>query len=235
MDRSTSPWRALEGAPGAATEPDRETGRRGLRWPLVGGAVAAFGFGLAALALVVSGPTPAAIVGVGVDPIAAIDPSSQSAAPGSSGRAAISPPAAIVVHVSGAVRRPGIVHLQNGARVADAIEAAGGVGPRVDAARFDRDINLAAPVGDGDHIVVPSRDDAPAGSSSAPAASSGRIDLNHASAEALDALPGIGPATAAKIIAGREERPYRTLDELVSRKILGQATLTRIRDLVELR
>jgi competence protein ComEA len=121
--------------------------------------------------------------------------------------------------------------------VADAIEAAGGLGPRVDATRVDRELNLAAPVADGDHIVVPSRDDAAAsgGHEATAAPSSGRVDLNHATPEALDALPGIGPVTAAKIVAARSERPFRTLDELVSRKVLGQATLTKIRELVELR
>jgi competence protein ComEA len=226
MDRSASPWHALDGGM-APPKPDREHGSAPARWPIVGAIAVAVGLTLVALGLVASGPRPAAVVGVGADPIAAVETRAPAASPS---------PAPIVVHVAGAVRRPGIVHLPTGARVADAIDAAGGLGPRVDAARVDRELNLAAVVADGDHIVVPSRDDPAAAVGASPAASaSGKVDLNHASAEALDGLPGIGPVTAAKIIAARQERPFATLDELVSRKVLGQATLAKIRDLVELR
>jgi competence protein ComEA len=232
MDRSASPWHALDGGAGTP-DPDNRRDHAPVRWPVVGVVVAALGLALVALGLVITGPQPTAVVGVGVDPIAAVQ--ARGPSPSSSPAAA-----QLVVHVSGAVRRPGIVRLPAGSRVADAIDAAGGLGPRVDAGRFDRELNLAAIVADGDHIIVPSRDDpgAAAGAGSSPAASGsggGKIDLNHASAEALDSLPGIGPVTAAKIIAAREERPFTSLDELVSRKVLGQATLAKIRDLAELR
>jgi competence protein ComEA len=233
MDRTSSPWRTLE----ATQEPDPApaVGRAaGLRLPIIGTLAAAIGISLVAVAIVASGPRPSAVVGADVAAVADV---ARSAAP------ATPPQAQIVVHVAGAVRRPGLVRLPPGSRVADAIEAAGGLGPRVDGARVDRELNLAAPVADGDHIVVPSRDDpataaGEAGSratGSPGTAPAGKVDLNHAGAEALDALPGIGPATAAKIIAARQERAFRSLDELVSRKVLGEATLTKIRGLVELR
>jgi competence protein ComEA len=134
----------------------------------------------------------------------------------------------------GGVARPGIYRLAAGARVGDAIAAAGGFGPRVDADRVAAQLNLAAPLRDGDRVVVPSRDDAAAvaGDGSGPRSSPGLVDLNHATAEELDALPGIGPATAAKIIAARAEAPFRTVDELRSRGLVGQKTFDKLKSLV---
>jgi competence protein ComEA len=151
----------------------------------------------------------------------------------------------VVVEVGGAVARPGVYRLPAGARVADAIAAAGGFGSRVDVEVADRALNLAAVVRDGDEIHVPARGEAPppaaagggpdsggAGGGTGGATAGGLIDLNRATAEQLDTLPGIGPATAAKIIVAREERPFASLEDVGSRKVVGAATLEKIRALV---
>jgi competence protein ComEA len=145
----------------------------------------------------------------------------------------------LVVAVAGAVVRPGVYHLPAGSRVGDAIEAAGGFGVSVDAAAVDRGLNLAAVVRDGDKIRVPARGEAAAGvaapgsdGAGASRTGGGLVDLNTADAAALDALPGVGPATAAKIIAARDERPFATVDDLLARKVVGAATLEKLRALV---
>jgi competence protein ComEA len=106
----------------------------------------------------------------------------------------------------------------------------------VDAALADRQLNLAAAVRDGDEIHVPARGEVAAGgggnNGGTSAATSGVIDLNTATAEALDTLPGVGPATAAKIIAAREEQRFASIDDLGTRKVVGPATLEKIRALV---
>jgi competence protein ComEA len=148
----------------------------------------------------------------------------------------------IVVDVVGAVVRPGVYHLAIGSRVGDAITAAGGFGPRVDAAAVGVQINLAAPLKDGEQVRVPSRDDgAPsAGSGGSPGAggSAGRgssdslVDLNSATETELDALPGIGPVTAGKIIEARAKAPFKAVDDLRTRGLVGQKTFDQIKALV---
>jgi competence protein ComEA len=136
-----------------------------------------------------------------------------------------------------------VIQLAAGSRVADAIGAAGGYGPRVDAERAGRELNLAAELHDGDRIVVPSRDD-PAPRTGAQASGSGGgsdgtagglVDLNTATATELDALPGVGPVTAQKIIDARAEKPFATVDELRDRKVVGASTFEKLRDLVTVR
>jgi competence protein ComEA len=146
------------------------------------------------------------------------------------------------VDVQGAVVRPGIVHLPSGSRIADAIAAAGGYGPRVAADRVGQMLNLAALLKDGDQVIVPSRDDpaaGPAATGGGPTATgsggSGPVDLNRATAAELDGLPGIGPVTATKIIAARDEQAFSSVDDLRTRKILGQATFDKIKSLVVVR
>jgi competence protein ComEA len=143
---------------------------------------------------------------------------------------------ALVVDVAGAVRSPGLFRLPAGARVGDAISAAGGFGPAVDTAAVSAGLNLAATLSDGQKIVVPARGaatTAPSGGSTAGnPAGSALVDVNHASQAELEALPGIGPATAQKIIAARAEHPFATAHELLDRKLVGNATWEKIRDLV---
>lgn len=242
MDRSVTPWRVLDAEAETAPAGTGRAERTGSgettpwrTWPVLGGLAIALGLVGVAAAVVMSGPSPVATI-----------ETDQAAAAATGGGGAASPSAApattIVVHVAGAVRRPGLVTLSDGARVADAIDAAGGLGPRVDPARLSAELNLAARVADGERVVVPSRDDPTPvavgggpGPAAGGAAASGPVDLNRATASELDALPGIGPATSAKIIAAREEQPFRTVDELLERKVVGKATLAKIRDLVVIR
>jgi competence protein ComEA len=141
------------------------------------------------------------------------------------------------VDVAGAVARPGIYHLPAGSRIADALTAAGGFGPRVDAAGASR-LNLAAPVRDGDQVLVPSRDDPRSAASppipggSAGKANTGPVNLNTATEAELDALPGIGPVTVAKIVASRTAGPFTSVADLRTRKLVTDATFAKLSGLV---
>lgn len=133
--------------------------------------------------------------------------------------------AKLVVDVAGRVRRPGIVTLPAGSRVHEAIEAAGGFKGRVDTTG----LNLARVLADGEQVLV--------GASPAPAAAGGEkaavVNLNSADLVALDALPGVGPVTAEAIVSWREENgPFRSVDDLLDVKGIGEATLAELRDLV---
>ena len=206
---------------------------------VVGVAIVAVVVAVAALYLFLTAPHPVTLI------------------PGDTGDAIGSPLASLdaarvgpTVEVAGAVIHPGVYRLPAGARVADALAAAGGYSPRVDASLAGRALNLAHVVADGDQVRVPSRDDpasagtptsvTPGGTSggggTSPGAgaggASGPIDLNTATAEQLDTLPGVGPVTAAKIIASRQSGPFRTVKDLQTRKLVGAATFEKLRALV---
>lgn len=146
----------------------------------------------------------------------------------------------VIVHVAGAVARPGVVSLSAGARVVDAIDAAGG--PRADA-DLDR-LNLAAPVADGDRVLVARVGDPPtpslptggardADDPAGAAGTIGPIDLNTATLADLEELPGIGPTLAAAIIAERDRRGgFGSVDDLRSVRGIGEARFADLRDLV---
>ena len=136
-------------------------------------------------------------------------------------------PARLLVHVVGAVRHPGVYQLADGARARDAVAAAGGATHR---AALDG-LNLAARVADGEQVVVPVRGRArPVGAPAVP----GRpaiVRLNEADAAALDALPGVGPATAQRIVAWREQHgPFATVDGLLDVPGIGEAKLAAMRE-----
>lgn len=139
-------------------------------------------------------------------------------------------PADVVVHVAGAVVAPGVYELEPGTRVIDAVTAAGGVTPDAD---LDR-VNLAAPVVDGARIYIPRIGEAVVEAvGSGGTTSAGPVDLNTASADELDALPGIGPATAAAIIEHRDRHgPFRSVEDLLDVPGIGEAKLAALRDLV---
>lgn len=230
----TSPWRVFDGSDeraqaarsavgGPGSPPSRGTDRS--EWFLVAIGAGFVVLAVAAFSLVGASEPSVAVTVDGADPADVISaPDAEE----------------IVVAVSGAVAQPGVVRLPKGSRIADAISAAGGFGPRVDAARVERELNLAARLADGEHVHVPSRDDPPespagTGSSGDREPPAGRLDPNTATAAELEALPGIGPVTAAKIIAAREEAAFRSIDELRTRKLIGPATFEKIRDLVTVR
>lgn len=152
-----------------------------------------------------------------------------------------SPPATtIVVDVQGAVAAPGIRELPPGSRVADAIAAAGGFGADADLAAAAA-INLAEPLVDGGQIRVPRIGDAASAASAAPPVGGGTgasgdgggglVNLNTATPEQLEALPGIGPVTVQKIVAAREEQPFASLDDAVQRGVINRGQLEDIEGL----
>jgi competence protein ComEA len=162
--------------------------------------------------------------GAGVaDPFAT---AAQSSAPTATSR--------LVVDVEGAVLHPGILELPPGSRVADAVAAAGGYSERADLQAAAAQVNLAALVRDGQQIMVPATGGPAASGASGGGGASGLVDLNSASPDALDALPGIGPVTVQKIVAARTDKPFGTLQELITRKVLTSGQLDKIRDLVTL-
>ena len=139
-------------------------------------------------------------------------------------------PSFVYVDVGGAVLRPGVVRLSSGTRVGDAIAAAGGAAPEADLSVLNR----AALLRDGARVYVPRIGETPpAGSLGSDVEKS--IDLNHASAAELESLPGIGPATAARIIRSRDAHPFAKLEDLQTRGLVTARVLADIRDLLTLR
>lgn len=151
------------------------------------------------------------------------------------------PPALICVHVDGCVARPGIVYVEEGSRVADAVEAAGGMTAEASSAGM----NLARVLADGEQVLVQgaaaadaavqgaSGTSAAGASATSPAASSGKVNINTATAADLQALSGIGPSKAQKIVDHREASgPFKSVDGLLDVSGIGEKTLESIRDQV---
>ncbi len=146
------------------------------------------------------------------------------------------------VYVVGAVKQPGVYRLDGDARVADAVDAAGGFTRKADEAG----INLARPVVDGEQITVPVKGEGAEGGSSSSAVAAyvespvetgimpdGRVNVNSATAEELQSLPGIGEATAAKIVASREaEGAFASPEDLTRVSGIGEKKLAAIIDLI---
>jgi competence protein ComEA len=161
-------------------------------------------------------PVPLAVAPIHVSP--ASSSARPRAAPG------------LVVDVEGAVRRPGLVRLPAGSRVADAVARAGGPTRHADRSGF----NLAAPVSDGQQVLVPRAGSGGAAlPSTSGAAAAGPVSLSSATAEQLDTLPGVGPVTAQKIIDYRTQHgAFHSVDELDAIPGIGPARLADLRGLV---
>ena len=183
-------------------------------------------------------PAPPTEAGLPRATTTALPPTSTTVGPAAAaasgvGAASTAVPTSVVVDVAGAVVRPGVYELPAGARVHAAVEAAGGAAPDADLAA----VNLAAPLLDGAQVYVPAvgappRAGAPPGPSP-PTTAPGPVDINRATAEQLDALPGIGPSTAQAIVTHREEHgPFASVDALEDVRGIGPAKLDAIRALV---
>ena len=142
------------------------------------------------------------------------------------------PSSRVVVDVVGAVRRPGLYRLAQGSRIADAITRAGGATAKADLAQ----VNLAAPLADGEQVVVPRRGGAsvpPGVGSASPSGPAAPVQLSTATLEQLDSLPGVGPVTAQKILDYREKHgAFQSVDELDAVPGIGPKRLEQLRDLV---
>lgn len=135
----------------------------------------------------------------------------------------------LYVHVSGAVREPGLYVLGGDARVVDAIAAAGGFAEGAD----EDAVNLARPVGDGEQVVVPVIGAAAVEAATPPG--DGRVDLNTASIDELDTLPRIGPAMAERIVRWRDENGrFTSVEDLLAVPGIGDKMLDALRDLVRI-
>lgn len=146
--------------------------------------------------------------------------------------------ASVVVHVVGAVARPGVYTLPSGSRVSDAIAAAGG--PTGNAA--EEGINLARVLSDGEQVRMLTKDEVAAGVQAGSGAAgvgagggsaTGKVDLNRATAAELDALPGVGPSTAQKIVDDRAANgPFRKVEDLMRVSGIGRKKFDALKDLV---
>jgi competence protein ComEA len=171
-------------------------------------------------------------------PAAPVPPPAPTSSPASSPLTGQASPGSILVHVDGAVKKPGLYALPEGARVADAVDAAGGPRPAADL----RAINLAEPLIDGQKLEVPKKGEDPATTipsapvSPAPspgATASATVDLNTADQTALETLPEVGPVTATAIIEYRDQSGgFTSVDELLEVNGIGPATLEAIRPFV---
>ncbi|MFI6424446.1 helix-hairpin-helix domain-containing protein [Promicromonospora sp. NPDC050880] len=254
---------AYAAAHGHPADPRAEQGAR--RWALTGTtavvavvAVLLLGLGVATLSFRGDGVVPLASASAGTSSGSGVqtgpdtgaglpsplesEPGSStpgSSTPGSSTPGASAPAGGLLVHVVGAVRKPGLVTVPDGARVADALRAAGGATDKADLTA----VNLARTVVDGEQLVVPRPGEtapgpAPTAGVAPGAAGTGggsgagpTVDINTADALALDALPGVGPSIAQAIVEWRETNgPFADVDELEDVPGIGPATLDELRD-----
>ncbi len=179
---------------------------------------------VAALTLIAAFGAWRAVRPVAGDPVVeVVDPGVElsGSVPGGQPELAPAQPATVTVHVTGPVAHPGIVTLPAGARVGDAVQAAGGLASGADPGA----VNLARPLADGEllDLAAPAF---PGASGEAPGAADGKVDLNLAGEQELDELPGVGPVLAERIIAYRAQNgPFASVEQLLEVPGIGQARL----------
>lgn len=140
-------------------------------------------------------------------------------------------PRVLTVHVAGAVVHPGVVRLEEGTRVMDAVEGAGGPLPEAD---LDA-LNLAQPVQDGQKINVPRKGENGGSTQGQGGKTSGKVNINQAGPDELEKLPGIGPTLAERIVSYRERNGgFRSIEELRKVSGIGEKKFAELRDLVEI-
>ncbi|MDQ0373438.1 ComEA family DNA-binding protein [Cellulomonas humilata] len=211
-------YTAAHGDPTTWTAAPRRRVRWAISWRLAAaaGAVVLLVAGAVALRATAVVPGPAVVLPTPAPSgVVAAAPASPTVAAG------------VVVDVVGAVAAPGVVRLAQGSRVVDAIAAAGGATADAQVSA----LNLARVLVDGEQIAVPGPGEAPAYTADSPGGDD-LVDLNTADAGALDALPGIGPVLADRIVSHREDGPFTTIDELADVAGIGPTLLERLRDLV---
>lgn len=136
----------------------------------------------------------------------------------------------IMVDVAGAVQKPGVYALPSDSRVQDALIAAGGISANADSTIIAKTLNLAAKLSDGAKLYIPSLGELGTSTdTSVLGEGTAAININTATAQVLESLPGVGSVTANKIIANR---PYVTIEELVSKKAVSQSVFTKIKEMV---
>lgn len=139
----------------------------------------------------------------------------------------------IIIDLSGAVIRPGVYYLPTGSRVKDALVSGGGLAKNANRDWIGKNLNLARPLADGSKIYIPPKGEA-LGQSSPPGVSanrSGKINLNLATGQQLETLPGVGPATAKRIIEYRQRSGgFRAVEEIQSVSGIGPKMFARIKD-----
>jgi len=133
----------------------------------------------------------------------------------------------IIVDIAGQINQPGVIELQSGINLFEAINQAGGFTPSADMYYVQKNLNLSEIVVDRQKIYIPSMEEQQV---SGRAESSGLININEASIEELDSLPGIGPATAEKII---QSRPYASIDDIKNVSGIGESTFEKLKDKIQ--
>jgi len=135
----------------------------------------------------------------------------------------------IKVDISGSVVNSGVYELPTDSRVIDALEKAGGLTAEADTKWIDANLNRAQILVDGQKLFIPAVGNL--GTQTSVKSTNEKVSVNSATASELESLPQIGPVTAQKIITNR---PYQTIEELVSKKAISQSVLTKIKDLITL-